>query len=156
MAADSPQELGSATATMPMEGSGMASMATDAPGSAARGSRDAWAGYVPSAQASGQATGFQGSWQASGQARGFQGSGQASASSLAHFQESMQQANALHEPLDHAQQHVNTWAQALNALRDHKTDHVWCICVCGSVCSCIAASSLKYPIFMLTLIFSLI
>ena len=100
MAADSPEELGSAIARMPMEGSGMASVATHAPGSVAKASRDAWAGYAPSAQASGQTTDFQGSWQARGQASRFQGSGQASASSIVHFQESMQQANALHEALE--------------------------------------------------------
>ena len=75
MAADSPEELGSATARMPMEGSGMASMAIDAPGSAARGSRDdAWAGYVPLAQAS--------------------------ASSLLHVKKSVDNAKALLEALD--------------------------------------------------------
>ena len=96
---------------MPMEGSGMASMATDAPGSAARASRDAWAGYVASARASGQA---------SGQAGGFEGRGKASASSPVHFQESMQQANALHEALGNAQLHVNTLARALQVVMYHK------------------------------------
>ena len=133
MAADSPQEVGSATATMPMEGSGMASMASDAPGSVARGSRDAWASYVPNAKASGQASGFQGSWQASGQASGFQGSGQASASSLVHVQESMQQANALHQALADAQQHVNTLARELQALMDHK-DRPCVVYVCVALC----------------------
>ena len=88
MAADSPEDLGSAREL------------GNAPGFAARSSRDAWAGYVPSAQASGQATGFQGSWQASGQASGSQGSGQASAASLVHVQESAHQANSLHEALE--------------------------------------------------------
>ena len=90
---------GSAIATLPrpMPGStiasGMAGMATDAPGSVARGSLDTWAGYAPtSAQDSGLA-----------QANGSQGSGQANASSLGHWQQSTLQANALHEPLENAQ-----------------------------------------------------
>ena len=100
MAADSPEELGSAAARMPTEGSGMASMAIDAPGSAARGSRDdAWAGYVPLAQAS--------------------------ASSLGHVQESMDKAKVLHEALENAEKHVSTVAKALMALTTHKDSVVY-------------------------------
>ena len=91
MAADSPQELGSATATMPMEGSGMARMATDAPKLCKQSFPRRLGKLCAPAQASGQAN---------GQDSGFEGSGQASASSMSVFQESMQQANALHEGLE--------------------------------------------------------
>ena len=88
---------------------------------------------MPNAQANGQANGVKSSWQASGQANGFQGSGQANASSLVHFQESMQQANALHEALGNAQQHVNTLARALQVLMYHKANPC-VVYVCVALC----------------------
>ena len=107
MAADSPEELGSANDRMPMEGSGMANVATDAPCSASKGSRDdAWANYVSPAQAN--------------------------ASSLVHCKKSMDKAKALHKALENAENHVSTMAKPLMALMNHK-DSVVYVCVASCV-----------------------
>ena len=93
-----------------MEGSGMASMATDAPGSAARGSRDdAWAGYVPLVP---------------------------HPFTIDHFRESMDKAKVLREALENAEKHVGTMARAVMALMNHKDSVVYVRC--GCVCQYIA------------------
>ena len=88
---DCPDDLGSGTARMAMEGS---AMAIDAPGSGARGSRDdAWASYVAPVPPP---------------------------LTIDHFQESMDKAKVLQEALENAETHVSTVAREVMALMIHK------------------------------------
>jgi hypothetical protein len=79
-----------------MECNGIANMATDAPGSGARGSRDGdWGSYVPCPP------------------------------TIDHVRESNDKAKALHEALGNAEKHVGTVSKAAMALATHKDSVVY-------------------------------